>query len=41
MYTVLNAAAGLSCDRAYFPAADMRALLERHGLPLFAVESRR
>ncbi|PNW78808.1 hypothetical protein CHLRE_09g390801v5 [Chlamydomonas reinhardtii] len=41
LYTVLNAAAGLSCDRAYFPAADMRALLERHGLPLFAVESRR
>ncbi|KAG2437314.1 hypothetical protein HXX76_005971 [Chlamydomonas incerta] len=41
LYTVLNAAAGLLCDRAYFPAADMRALLERHRKPLFAVESRR
>ncbi|GIL66252.1 hypothetical protein Vafri_19868 [Volvox africanus] len=41
LYTVLNQAADLLCDRSYFPAADMAALLTRHKKPLFAVESRR
>ncbi|KXZ41222.1 hypothetical protein GPECTOR_638g746 [Gonium pectorale] len=41
LYTVLNATAGLLCDRSYFPAPDMAALLARHGKPLFGVESRR
>ncbi|GLC42030.1 hypothetical protein PLESTB_001060800 [Pleodorina starrii] len=41
LYTVLNDAPGLLCDRSYFPAPDMAALLARHHKPLFAVESRR
>ena len=41
LYTVLNDTPGLLCDRCYLPAPDAQALLQRHGAPLFAVESRR
>jgi hypothetical protein len=41
LYTVLNGTPGLLCDRAYLPAPDAQALLQRHGVPLFGVESRR
>ena len=41
LYSCLNAAPGLLCDRSYLPAPDAQALLARHGAPLFAVESGR
>ena len=41
LYTVLNAAPGVMCDRAYLPAPDAQAMLLKHGVPLFGVESRR
>ena len=41
LYTVLNETEGLLCDRCYLPAPDAQLLLQRHGAPLFAVESRR
>lgn len=30
LYSVLNAQEGLLCDRAYLPAPDMKALLEKY-----------
>ena len=41
LYGLLNQQEGLMCDRAYFPAADMQAMLKRHDKALFGVESRR
>jgi len=41
LYSCLNEAPRLLCDRAYLPAPDAQALLARHGKPLFAVESGR
>ena len=41
LYTVLNEAPGVMCDRSYLPAPDAQALLAKHGVPLFGVESRR
>jgi hypothetical protein len=40
LYTVLNQTPGLLCDRSYLPAPDAQALLKKHGVDLFAVESR-
>eukprot|EP00889_Picochlorum_renovo_P001647 jgi/Picre1/28677/NNA_004077.t1 len=41
LYGLLNQEEGLLCDRSYFPAADMTALLAKHDKKLFGVESRR
>lgn len=41
LYGLLNQNEGLLCDRAYYPAADMAAMLQRHDKLLFGVESRR
>jgi len=41
LYTVLNEAEGLLCDRTYMPGDDMQALLAKHSKSLFAVESKR
>ena len=40
LYSILNQADCLLCDRAYFPGPDMAELLRKHGKPLFGVESR-
>ncbi|KAI3428063.1 hypothetical protein D9Q98_006447 [Chlorella vulgaris] len=40
LYSVLNQQEGLLCDRAYYPADDMQALLAKYGRRLFGVESR-
>ena len=41
LYGLLNKEDGLLCDRAYYPAADMQALLEKYNKRLFGVEHRR
>lgn len=40
LYSVVNAQAGMLCDRVYAPADDMKAALAACEVPLFAVESR-
>eukprot|EP01025_Chloroclados_australasicus_P029818 TRINITY_DN2979_c0_g2_i1.p1 TRINITY_DN2979_c0_g2~~TRINITY_DN2979_c0_g2_i1.p1 ORF type:complete len:1046 (-),score=65.80 TRINITY_DN2979_c0_g2_i1:547-3684(-) len=40
LYTVLNQASGVLCDRTYFPGADLIKLLKKYQKPLFAVESK-
>lgn len=41
LYGLLNQEPGVLCDRAYYPGADMSAMLQRHAKKLFGVESRR
>lgn len=41
LYGLLNQEPGVLCDRAYYPGADMSAMLKRHDKKLFGVESRR
>lgn len=41
LYGLLNQEEGLLCDRAYFPASDLVALLETYDKSLFGVESKR
>lgn len=40
LYTMLNAMAGVACDRAYCPRLDAEAVCRREGIPWFAWESR-
>ncbi|MDR2296066.1 MAG: TIGR03960 family B12-binding radical SAM protein [Clostridiales Family XIII bacterium] len=40
LYHLLNAQAGVWCERVFAPAPDMAAVMKKHGLPLFAIESR-
>ncbi|MDR2770967.1 MAG: TIGR03960 family B12-binding radical SAM protein [Clostridiales Family XIII bacterium] len=39
LYHLLNEQPGIQCERVFAPAPDMAALMEKHGLPLFALES--
>lgn len=41
LYGLLNQQDGLLCDRSYFPADDLKQLLQKYHKPLFGVESRR
>eukprot|EP00899_Mesostigma_viride_P027003 jgi/Mesvir1/7488/Mv19249-RA.1 len=41
LYTILNQTQGLLCDRTYMPGDDMRAVLKKYSVDLFAVESKR
>jgi radical SAM family uncharacterized protein/radical SAM-linked protein len=41
LYSLINAQEGLLADRVYAPDKDLEELLENHGAPIFAVESRR
>ncbi len=39
LYNELNAAEGISCERAYLPWVDMLALMREHGVPLLSLET--
>jgi radical SAM-linked protein len=39
IYNRLNAVPGISCDRAFAPAPDFEALLEREGVPLYGLDT--
>jgi radical SAM-linked protein len=39
IYNRLNAVPGISCDRAFAPAPDFEALLEREGIPLYGLDT--
>lgn len=39
LYNALNAAEGISCERAYLPWTDMSALMRERGVPLLSLES--
>jgi radical SAM-linked protein len=39
IYNVLNEIPGISCDRAFAPAPDFEALLEREGVPLYGLDT--
>lgn len=41
LYGCLNEHPHLLCDRSYLPAPDMQSILQKHNIPLFAVESKR
>jgi len=41
LYSVINGQADLLADRVYAPDKDLEELLQRQGIPIFAVESRR
>jgi radical SAM family uncharacterized protein len=40
LYHLLNDRPEIWCERVFAPAPDMAAVMEKHGLPLFAIESR-
>lgn len=39
IYNALNEIPGISCDRAFAPAPDFEALLEREGIPLYGLDT--
>jgi radical SAM family uncharacterized protein len=41
LYQALNARMDILCERAFIPAADMQALMQAQGVPLWALESKR